>query len=128
MGWPLCTFQRRSVLSHELDTICLPSGENAAQFTDLEWSLKGDPMGWPLRASQRRSVLSHEPDTICFPSGEKATDITAPVWPVRGNFICAPLSASQRPMKPLEDEIISFLSEEKVTWMDEGCPLSWDGN
>jgi hypothetical protein len=87
------------VLSHDPDTILVPSGENATDvigwcrlwafiFSLSSSSLSGRQANsrqfWPRRGdlrargapeSQTLIVWSHDPDTILVPSGEKATDV-----------------------------------------------------
>ena len=88
--------QTLTVLSLEPDTMVLPSGEKATEYTLLlcalfffalsfrdaveVWEHSGLSMGFEgaamTPASQTLIVLSHEPDTMVLPSGEKATERT----------------------------------------------------
>ena len=73
---PESASQTRAVLSPEAVTIRLPSGLNAAEWTDevCPWR---EARGLPESASQTRAVLSAEAVTIRLPSG-----LNAAVWTV----------------------------------------------
>jgi hypothetical protein len=84
-------------MSHDPDTILVPSGENATDVISWLWafvfSLSISSLSarqanrrqfWPRRGnfvdsgtpeSQTLIVLSSDPDTILVPSGENATDL-----------------------------------------------------
>ena len=78
---PVVASHSRRVWSKDSDIICVPSGENATEQTELEWPLS--VLRWvPLTASHSQRVLSEDPDTICVPLGENATDRTELKWPL----------------------------------------------
>jgi hypothetical protein len=110
-SWPRrCNFkgsdapesQTLIVLSHDPDTILVPSGENATDVIRSLWayvfSLSSFSLSarqakwrqsWPRRGdfevfgapeSQTLIVSSSDPDTILVPSGENATDLMQSLW------------------------------------------------
>src|SRR5436305_11786837 len=68
-GAPVVAFQSLAVLSPELDTTNLLSGEKATEWTQLKWPLRSSPCSTPVAAFQSPTVLSSEPDAINLPSG-----------------------------------------------------------
>jgi len=78
------------VLSHDPDTILVPSGENATELIHALWAFVFSLNSSSLSARQANKrfegngapesktliVPSADPETIFVPSGEKATDTT----------------------------------------------------
>jgi len=105
------------VLSHDPDTILVPSGENATDVIMLLWALvfslsisslparqasrrqfwprRGDFEGFGTPESQTLIVLSSDPDTILVPSGENATDWIQSLWAFVFSLNSSSLSARQ---------------------------------
>jgi hypothetical protein len=67
--------QRRSMWSSDPETMRVPSGENATDFTALEWPLRV-AIHRPLVVSQSRSVQSRDPETKSAVVLENETDVT----------------------------------------------------
>src|ERR1700721_3168826 len=81
---PSFIFHTRTVWSKDPETMYLPSGENATDFTTLLCPVNGPDTRLPVSASERQIVLSSEPEAMSLPSGENATDFTALVCPLKG--------------------------------------------
>jgi hypothetical protein len=69
------TFHNRTVVSHEAEASCFPSGENTTEVTSSEWPWNIAVLA-PDFAIHNRTVLSRELEASCFPSGENTTEVT----------------------------------------------------
>lgn len=66
----------RMILSHEPETMWVPSGENVTDVTTLSCPRAGS-VSTPNSASNTWMVWLSEPETMRVPSGENATDVTS---------------------------------------------------
>ena len=74
----------RTVLSHDAETMRLPSGLKEAELTAPVCPSNGSPIAFPVCASQIRMVLSHDAETMRLPSGLKEAEVTMSVCPTNG--------------------------------------------
>ncbi len=129
------------VLSHDPDTILVPSGENATDSISLlcafNFSLSSSSLTarqasrrqfWPRRdhfedsgapESQTLIVLSHDPETIFVPSGESATDVISWLWAFVFSLNSSSLSAGDK----RASEQASVLAKEG-RFENSGAPIS----
>ena len=74
------TSHSRTVLSHDPESACRPSGLHATLKTLSVWP-SSTRRHRPLATSHSRTVLSAAPESACRPSGLQATLQTLSVWP-----------------------------------------------